>query len=73
MKVTKLDHYRVPVFSWCEEIDEGTQEQIDHLAQLPFVDDHIALMADGHLGFGMPIGGVIACNGVVIPNAVGVN
>jgi len=26
-----------------------------------------------HQGFGMPIGGVIACKGVVIPNAVGVD
>ena len=30
-------------------------------------------MPDAHLGYGMPIGGVLACDGVVIPNAVGVD
>jgi len=34
---------------------------------------HIALMPDCHVGYGMPIGGVIACEGAVIPNAVGVD
>jgi tRNA-splicing ligase RtcB (3'-phosphate/5'-hydroxy nucleic acid ligase) len=71
MQVYKKDDYRVPVFSWCSDVDEGTQEQIDHLAQLPFVVSHIALMADGHLGYGMPIGGVIACENAIISNAAG--
>jgi tRNA-splicing ligase RtcB len=30
-------------------------------------------MPDAHAGYGMPIGGVIACEGAVIPNAVGVD
>ena len=30
-------------------------------------------MPDTHAGMGMPIGGVIAADGVVIPNAVGVD
>lgn len=72
MNIFKNDGYRVPVFSWCPEIEEGAQKQIDNLARLPFISDHIAIMPDCHSGYGMPIGGVIACDGVVIPNAVGV-
>jgi len=30
-------------------------------------------MADAHVGYGLPIGGVLACEGVVIPYAVGVD
>lgn len=47
--------------------------QADNLARLPFLHKHVALMPDTHQGYGMPIGGVIATNGVVIPNAVGVD
>ncbi len=32
-----------------------------------------ALMADGHAGYGLPIGGVLATRGVVIPYAVGLD
>ena len=31
----------------------------------------VSLMPDTHMGKGMPIGGVIATKGVIIPNAVG--
>ncbi|MCI5219894.1 MAG: hypothetical protein D3914_12090, partial [Candidatus Electrothrix sp. LOE2] len=44
-----------------------------HLANLPFAFRHIALMPDAHQGYGMPIGGVLATEGVVIPDAVGVD
>lgn len=33
--------------------------------------DYFALMADGHLGYGVPIGGVIATEGRISPTAVG--
>ena len=33
--------------------------------------DHFALMADGHLGYGVPIGGVIAFTDRISPTAVG--
>lgn len=47
--------------------------QARNLANLPFTFSHVALMPDSHEGFGMPIGGVLATNGVIIPNAVGVD
>ncbi len=58
---------------WLEDIEDGAVEQAKNLANLPFVFKHIALMPDAHLGYGMPIGGVMATKGVVIPNAVGVD
>ena len=32
-----------------------------------------ALMPDAHVGYGLPIGGVLATDNAVIPYAVGVN
>lgn len=62
----------IPVQTW-NSVDEKTQEQVDNLASLPFAHHHIALMPDAHVGYGMPIGGVLAAQDAVIPNAVGVD
>jgi Uncharacterized conserved protein len=64
---------KIPIKSWCEHIENGAMAQARNLTALPFVFRHIALMADCHEGFGMPIGGVIACIDTIIPNAVGVD
>jgi len=69
----KEDGWRVPILSWCEDVEEGALEQARNLATHPVVFHHVALMPDCHLGYGMPIGGVIACENAVIPNAVGVD
>jgi len=58
---------------WLDDIDENALLQAKNLANLPFVFKHVALMPDSHMGFGMPIGGVIATRDVIIPNAVGVD
>ena len=64
---------KLPIKLWLEDIEEGAMEQARHLANLPFVFKHIAIMPDSHVGYGMPIGGVMATKGVVVPNAVGVD
>ncbi len=64
---------RVPIKLWLDRLDASTMEQAEHLAQLPFVFSHVAIMPDAHVGYGMPIGGVMALRNVVIPNAVGVD
>jgi tRNA-splicing ligase RtcB len=64
---------RHPIKMWLDEIEENALAQASNLANLPFVHKHIALMPDAHSGYGMPIGGVLATRGVVIPNAVGVD
>lgn len=62
---------KIPIKSWVTGLEDGTLKQAETLSKLPFSFRHIALMPDAHLGKGMPIGGVIATDGVVIPNAVG--
>jgi len=62
-----------PIKLWLEDMDAGAMEQAINLANLPFIHHHIAIMPDAHVGYGMPIGGVMATDGVVIPNAVGVD
>ncbi|MCL6590031.1 MAG: RtcB family protein [Firmicutes bacterium] len=67
---------KVPIKVWLkkpEQIDGGCLEQALNLANLPFVHQWVALMPDTHQGIGMPIGGVIALDGVIIPNSVGVD
>ena len=58
---------------WTEGIEAGAYRQILNLSQHPYARKHIAIMPDCHEGFGMPIGGVLATAGVIIPNAVGVD
>lgn len=64
---------RHPIKLWLDDIEPDALEQAQNLANLPFVHSHVAIMPDAHSGFGMPIGGVLAADGVVIPNAVGVD
>jgi tRNA-splicing ligase RtcB len=58
---------------WLDDLDANAMAQARNLANLPFAFKHVAIMPDAHLGYGMPIGGVLATEGVVIPNAVGVD
>ncbi|MDR3630980.1 MAG: RtcB family protein [Desulfocapsaceae bacterium] len=60
-----------PIKLWLDDIEEGALAQAKNLANLPFTFRHVAIMADAHLGYGMPIGGVLATEDVIIPNAVG--
>jgi len=71
MKV--ISDERIPIKIWTDSIEESALVQARNLANLPFAFKHIAIMPDVHAGYGMPIGGVLATNQVVIPNAVGVD
>lgn len=64
---------RLPAKLWLNEVEDNCMEQIVNLASLPFAFKHIAIMPDAHAGMGMPIGGVLATKGVIVPNAVGVD
>ena len=72
MKVFTLDD-TLPIYCWASDVDNNCMLQAENLASLPFAFKHVALMPDCHMGYGMPIGGVLATEGVVIPNAVGVD
>lgn len=76
MIVIENENTRVPIKMWLPDekhADEICLEQANHLANLPFLHKWVSLMPDTHAGMGMPIGGVIAATGVIIPNAVGVD
>lgn len=64
---------RVPVKMWLNEIEDLAMEQVKNLCNLPFAFRHVAIMPDSHMGYGMPIGGVLAAKDVLVPNAVGVD
>lgn len=68
-----IDTERLPLKVWGARIDAATLEQARNLANLPFAVGHVALMPDAHVGFGMPIGGVLAADDEVIPHAVGMD
>jgi tRNA-splicing ligase RtcB (3'-phosphate/5'-hydroxy nucleic acid ligase) len=68
-----IDTERVPIKMWLDTIEEAALQQARNLANLPFTFQWVALMPDCHVGFGMPIGGVLATRDVVISNAVGVD
>lgn len=65
--------WKVPILSWCQDVETGAFEQAVNVAKLPFVFKHVALMGDCHQGYGFPIGGVAAFDDAVCPFAVGVD
>src|SRR5688572_20226377 len=73
----KIETERIPILIWADEEDlpgfEAAIAQARNLANHPLARKHVALMPDFHVGYGMPIGGVFATRGGVVPNAVGVD
>lgn len=67
----------IPVKVWMDEqsyyADPKMIVQVENLSRLPFSFHSVVLMPDGHVGYGMPIGGVLATTKAIIPNAVGVD
>lgn len=55
-----------------DEIDPAAHAQMRQACGVPNAVA-AALMPDAHVGYGLPIGGVLACNNAVIPYAVGVD
>lgn len=54
------------------EIDEQAKKQLYEALKLP-IAYRGALMPDAHMGYGLPIGGVLATDNAVIPYGVGVD
>ena len=65
-------HEPIDYRTWGEDIDPGAHSQMRDACQVPSAVG-AALMPDAHIGYGLPIGGVLACEGAVIPYAVGVD
>ncbi len=63
---------KAPYKIWGTDIDPESIQQIENACSLP-VSVRGALMPDAHVGYGLPIGGVLATDNAVIPFAVGVD
>jgi tRNA-splicing ligase RtcB len=68
-----IEGARLPILSWATDADAATLAQARNLADLEVARHHVALMPDAHVGFGMPIGGVLLTEGAVVPYAIGVD
>ncbi len=55
-----------------EDFEAESLNQLRRACELP-ISVHGALMPDAHVGYGLPIGGVLATENAVIPYAVGVD
>jgi tRNA-splicing ligase RtcB len=58
--------------TWGTDIDVEAHKQMQQACKVPGAVG-AALMPDAHVGYGLPIGGVLACDNAVIPYAVGVD
>jgi tRNA-splicing ligase RtcB (3'-phosphate/5'-hydroxy nucleic acid ligase) len=67
-----LTHEAITYRTWGDDIETGAHEQMRAACQVP-IAVAAALMPDAHIGYGLPIGGVLACENAVIPYAVGVD
>lgn len=61
-----------PYQQWGENLEAQSIQQMHNACRLP-VAVAGALMPDAHVGYGLPIGGVLATRNTVIPYAVGVD
>src|SRR5919197_3661568 len=59
--------------SFASILEDQTRAQAERTASMPFVEPHLALMPDAHLGKGATVGSVIPTVGAIIPAAVGVD
>ncbi|MBL8819336.1 MAG: RtcB family protein [Planctomyces sp.] len=58
--------------TWGTQIDEAAHHQMREACRIPLATG-AALMPDAHVGYGLPIGGVLALDNAVIPYGVGVD
>ncbi len=56
-----------------DEVESTALQQLQNIAQLPFIYSHIAAIPDVHAGIGATVGSVIPTKGAIIPAAVGVD
>jgi len=73
LTIKHLNSDAAPVNIYGEEmIEEGALKQMEVASRLP-VSVRGAIMPDGHQGYGLPIGGVLATENAIIPYGVGVD
>lgn len=73
MKVIKEGGALVKMWTDGVHVDSNAMDQVKRIASMPFIEKHVAVMPDVHLGMGATIGSVIPTKGAIIPAAVGVD
>lgn len=73
MKVFKDDGAVVKMWTDGVPVEDAAMVQIKNIARMPFIESHVAIMPDVHLGKGATVGSVIPTRGAIIPAAVGVD
>ena len=70
-----IETKNVPIRAWVDGVafEDAARRQVENVASLPFVYEHVAVMPDVHWGMGATVGSVIATQGAIIPAAVGVD
>ncbi|GAG15819.1 unnamed protein product, partial [marine sediment metagenome] len=70
-KIIMLNDTACPVKIYGKHmIEQGALDQIDIASRLP-ISVQASLVPDAHQGYGLPIGGILATDNVVVPYAVG--
>lgn len=69
------EEHAAPIKAWVRgvPVEQAARDQLRHLARLPFIHRHIAVMPDVHLGKGATVGSVIPTERAIVPAAVGVD
>lgn len=64
-----------PIYHWTKGvgIEDKALKQLENIASMPFIHNHVAAMPDVHWGLGATIGSVIATTNAITPAAVGVD
>ena len=68
----RLREQAAPYRIWGTDLEPDAVQQLENACRLPVAVSG-ALMPDAHVGYGLPIGGVLATRDAVIPYAVGVD
>lgn len=66
---------KYPIKMWTDyvPVEKSAMQQLNNIANMPFIFKHVAVMPDCHLGIGATVGSVIATKGAVCPSSVGVD
>ncbi len=67
-----VPHQPIGYLTWGAGLDAAAHQQMANACRLP-ISRAAALMPDAHVGYGLPIGGVLACENAVVPYGVGVD
>jgi tRNA-splicing ligase RtcB len=73
MEVIQSEHGLIKAWIDGVPLEQQAREQLNNMADMPFVHKHIAVMPDCHWGMGATVGSVIPMLNAIIPAAVGVD